>query len=232
MKNLTAPTLTLLSLSLAFCGADTWTSVNGEKLEGEFVGYSASTETISIERAYDGRVFAIPETELIHADRIKAIRLQIKDIPDYWHTDYAEAKAENPDKRYLILYRNGAKAEYFERFCIQLLLRESFIRLLKSRGVIVCIPEAIPDEIGLITIRNRDGTVSRTIRIGEDRPRNPFAFVVDFAAEKRINDRIFRAKLALFQPPADPNPFLERPENSPYIEVEAIDKYIRRLSRP
>lgn len=230
--NLAIVLTTLLTCCAVACSADTWTSANGETLEGEFVSYSASTKTISIKRAYDDKVFAIPEDQLTHPDRIKAIRLHNKDIPEYWYTDYEKAKKENPNKRCLILYRNGAKAENFELFCIQLLLREDFVKLLNSRGVIACMPTTIPDEIGLIESYNADGTLSRSVRIEKNWPQQPMALIADFAAEKRANERVFRARIPLYQPSADPNPFLVPPENSPYLDFEEIEKRIRRLKRP
>lgn len=232
MKTLHPALVLFLIFCFGICNADTWTSLSGETLEGEFIDYNPHTETISIRRTTDGKVFQAPEGLFTHGDRIKALRLKNKDIPEYWYTDYEKAKAENPDSRCLILYRNGANKESFELFWTKLLLREDFMKLLKSRGLVVCIPETIPNEVGLIRYKTSKDEEWQSRRIEDDMPLRPVAIIADFAAQKRVNDTIFRSRINLYQPSADPNPFLAPPENPQFIAFEEIEKPIRRFKRP
>lgn len=223
------------------CNAQTWTSVDGETMEGKLIRYNPDTEEITIERSYDHKIFTLPETRLIISDRIKAIRLQNDTILDYWYTNYEEAKANNPNKSCLILYLNNAYPIPFELFYTKLLLRKDFIELLRSRRLIVCVPETIPDEVGLIkyqtvTAEERESgsrTANdewKTKRIEEFFANYPMALIADFSSSRSGKMNIVKGWEPLYQPAEDPNPFLKIPEDRPYIALKDVENYIRELN--
>lgn len=246
MKKNRCAVLFFFTLCATFCSADTWTSVKGEKLEGEFIGYNFSTQRISIERTYDGRVFAIPETQLVLSDRIKAVRLEYKNTPSYWYVDYEKAKAENPNSRCMVLYRNSAAPEAFELFYTKLLLRDDFRKLLQRKNVVVCVQTngELPEEVEYRKISeyftHGYGSTSndpvRRYKKYFDDPKIPLAIYVDFRGDpipnlQKLEGRHWQKHWhPLYTYPLESNPFKPPTVTGDFIPLKNIDTYIESFS--
>lgn len=186
--------------------AEVWTSVKGEKLHGDFVSYDFDARTITIRRDYDRRVFAIPESELVHADRLKAVALQSPNVRPYWYTDYQElsSRRANLRKRLLFFYRNGGEREAFELFCHKLLLREAFQEFLKRNNFVVCIQEDLPAEFQEL-IKHENEYHAKQGLPPDKRPR---AFYKDDNEPKVGYSKTGRGSVSLMMPNYnDRNPF-------------------------
>jgi len=216
-------TLIAFIILLPFSRGDVWTSVDGRELEGTFLNYDYISGTVSIKRSHDETVFKIPEEQIIHNDRIKALLLEHRVAKPYWYTDYEVAKSKHGDKRCILFSRNGSDAESFELFCHKLLLREDFIRLIDSRDVVICIQDSIPEELNYLR--------GDTQKLSEWQKEIPLMIKADFRARNIQNAEIFTGfkRLYLTKPDqADPFKKIEKPK---FLPLEDIDKVIRRYNR-
>jgi hypothetical protein len=213
--------LITISIVLTASHADIWTSIDGKKLDGQFLEYDYSSGKISIQRSYDQKRFQIPEETLIHSDRIKAVILESKASP-YWSNDYRIAKAQDADKCCILLTANGSDPEKFELFYHKLLLRDTFIKLVKSRHLVICIQDDIPEEF--------DQLPQSTDKLSEWQRGNPLMITADFRNEKIQNADIFMGWERLYtrRPPGDPFKQIKDQKFSP---LEEIDNNIRKFRR-
>lgn len=242
MKKLSYLIFFLSTLCAVPCHADTWTSVKGEKLTGRFVRYNLTTDIISIQRAYDGRIFGIPEAQLILSDRLKAIRLEYKDTANYWYTDFQKAKAENPNSRCLFLYRNNADADTFELFYTKLLLRDDFRKLLQHKRMIACVQISgdMPEELEYNKIseyfthsRHKLGneTEWRYEKTSED-PKIPLVIYVDFRGNPVPRIKKYGGMhwgkhwYPLYASTGDSNPFQHPFVPGKFIRLEEIEEHV------
>jgi hypothetical protein len=174
--------LLILSIS-SLAQAETWTSTDGQTLEGEFVNYDINDGIIVIRRTSDDKTFDIPEQRLIHADCLKAVQLENKRVEPYWYSEYPVAKEESPFSRCLLLVTNGSDPEAFELLCYKLLLNERFQKQLDDRDFIVCAQAEIPEEIAYLRIR-RNGEDWKMERLDVIYPETPLALITDFRRDR------------------------------------------------
>jgi hypothetical protein len=213
--------LTTISIILTASHADIWTSTDGKQLEGGFLGYDYASGNISIERSYDKKRFQIPEGTVIPSDRIKAVTLENKNTSPYWINDYRMAKAQNGDKCCILLITNGSDPEKFELFYHKLLLRDVFIKLVKSRNLVICIQDTIPEEF--------DQLPQAKQKLSEWQRGTPLMITADFRNEKIQNARIFMGwKRLHLNRPGDP---FKQTQNQKFVPLEEIDKEIRKFDR-
>lgn len=229
MKKLSCAILFFSIFCLTLCNADTWTFTTGETLEGDFIKYDIRTEKVRIRQNADKRLIEVPETQLIHSDLLRAIRLENNKVSPYWYTDYEKAKTENPNSTCLFLSANGSDKAPFEIFYTKLLLRKQFEELLKSRGIIVCIQDDVPKEIASIRYNTPDDLTWRTMRMDEVMKGRPIALFANLRA-LRQNKRVLNSWECLNQPVNH----ADSPDGKfefVYIPVAKIDSKVRRYNK-